>query len=427
MTTIFDLTPRQKEVRKLLGGPQTHSLLFGGSRSGKTFIIEYAKAVRAIRSPNSRHLMARHQNIDVRQSVLQDTFPKMMRLAFPNVAYSVNKQDQYVQLPNGSELWYAGLDDKERVEKILGKEYATIAVNEASQVKYDTIETLRTRLAQKCFTDSGVELPLRAYYDLNPSGSSHWTYQEFIKSLKPNGEIVADPEDYAYAVMNPGDNPHLPEAYLKQLAGLSSLQRKRFLHGEYLTDMPGALWTRDMLNDARSKSIGGDRRRVVVGVDPSGGAGERGIVVACKEGDNDYAILQDASGIMSAEEYGRRAAAMADKYDADAIAVERNYGGDMAKAIIDGFEPRARVIMVTASRGKHVRAEPISALYEKNRVRHDGVFQELEDQMTQITANGWEGEGKSPDRLDAAVWALTELSGDESVSAAVFLPKRLRR
>lgn len=424
-TTTFSLTQKQKEARKLLGRGQTHSLLFGGSRSGKTFIIEYAKAVRAIRCPNSRHLMARHHNIDVRQSVLQDTFPKMMRLAFPRVEYETNKADQYVTLPNGSELWYAGLDDKERVEKILGKEYATIAVNEASQVRYETVETLRTRLAQAAYLPDGRLLPLRAYYDLNPSGSSHWTYQEFIKHRKPNGEEVMDPDDFAHLVMNPLDNPHLPEAYLKQLRGLSALQRKRFLDGEYLTDMPGALWTRAMLDEARGASPGGERRRVAVGVDPSGGSGERGIVVAAKEGNDHYAVLQDASGMMSAEEYGRRTVAMADKWEADVIAVERNYGGDMAKAIIEGFKPRARVVMVTATRGKHVRAEPISALYEKGLVRHDDQFTELEDQMTQITANGWEGETDSPDRLDALVWALTELSG-EHAPAAVFLSARNR-
>lgn len=370
--------------------------------------------------------MARHQNIDVRQSVLQDTFPKMMRLAFPRVEYQVNKTDQFVTLANGAELWYAGLDDKERVEKILGKEYATIAVNEASQVSYDTIETLRTRLAQAAFTADGEPLPLRAYYDLNPSGSSHWTYQEFIKGLRPNGEPVLDHDDFAHVVMNPLDNPHLPPAYLKQLAGLSSLQRKRFLEGEYLTDMPGALWKRDMIDTARGKSPGGERRRVVVGVDPSGGAGERGIVVAAKEGDDDFVVLQDASGMMSAKEYGQRVVRMADKWEADAIVVERNFGGDMAEAIILNEDPFARVIMVNASRGKHIRAEPISALYEKNRVRHAGQFQELEDQMTQITANGWEGEGDSPDRLDALVWALTELAGEEAAPAAVFLSRKNR-
>jgi phage terminase large subunit-like protein len=236
-----------------------------------------------------------------------------------------------------------------------------------------------------------------------------------------------DPEDFAHVVMNPLDNPHLPEAYLKQLKGLSTLQRKRFLEGEYLTDMPGSLWKRDMLDAARGKKPGGERRRTVVGVDPSGGAGERGIVVAAQEGDDDYVVLQDASGMMSAKEYGVRVVQMADKWDADAIVVEKNFGGDMAEAVITNEDPSARVIMVTATRGKHIRAEPISALYEKNRVRHEGQFQELEDQMTQITANGWEGEGDSPDRLDALVWALTELNGDDSTPAFVALSAKNRR
>ncbi|MGK3799681.1 hypothetical protein, partial [Enterococcus faecium] len=87
------------------------------------------------------HLIARLHNIDVRQAVMLDTWPKMMRICFPDVPYKVNKSDQYVTLGKDSEVWMGGLDDKERVEKILGKEFATVYVNESSQVAFDTIVT----------------------------------------------------------------------------------------------------------------------------------------------------------------------------------------------------------------------------------------------------------------------------------------------
>lgn len=86
---------------------------------------------------------------------MMDTFPKMLELAFPDVPVITHKGDQYIELDNGAEIWFGGLDDKERVDKILGKEYATIYANEASQISYATITTLRTRLAQKIDKSNG--------------------------------------------------------------------------------------------------------------------------------------------------------------------------------------------------------------------------------------------------------------------------------
>lgn len=416
----FELTPKQKEARALLGGPATHNLLYGGSRSGKTFLICYANAVRALKASGSRHVIARLHNIDVRQSVLQDTWPKMMRLAFPTIEWTPNRVDQYVELSNGSQVWFAGLDDKERLDKILGKEFATISINEASQVSYQAAEILRTRLAQAVDSDTTREpLALKAYYDLNPVGRAHWTYREFHQGVKPNGEEVADPADFAYLVMNPADNPHLPAAYLKQLEGLSSRQRKRFLEGEYLADVPGALWTSAMIEKHRIPRIRLDELdRIVIGVDPATSAGEgsneTGIVVAGLKGTGQEArgyVLHDASGIYTPSGWARRVIELLDLFGADRIVAEGNQGGAMVEQTIRSERASAPVKIVYASRGKDARAEPVSALYEVGRVHHVGPlrdregFSGLEDQMTSWVP----GEGESPDRLDALVWAITEL------------------
>lgn len=168
-TALFKRTDKQAEQAAMVHGPARHGLAYGGSRSGKTFGFCELIGGRALSAPGSRHLIARLHNIDVRQSVMLDTWPKMMGLAFPDVPYEVNKSDQYAKLPDGSEVWFGGLDDKERVDKILGKEYATIYVNESSQVAYETVLTLRTRLAQACFRRDGSRLPLKGLYDLNPT------------------------------------------------------------------------------------------------------------------------------------------------------------------------------------------------------------------------------------------------------------------
>ena len=128
------LTPKQTEANKLLAGSATHIMLFGGSRSGKTFVLVRAVCLRAIKAPSSRHAIVRFRFNAVKNSIVMDTFPKVMALCFPGVKYELNKSDWYARFPNGSEVWFAGLDDKERTEKILGMEFVTIYSNECSQI-----------------------------------------------------------------------------------------------------------------------------------------------------------------------------------------------------------------------------------------------------------------------------------------------------
>lgn len=181
---------------------------------------------------------------------------------------------------------------------------------------------------------------------------------------------------------------------------------------ELLDDVPGALWTASLFK--RVKDLG-EFQRIVVGVDPSGasgedddGADEIGIVVAGKRHDGTYAIIEDASCKLSPSGWGRRSVERYRDHLADAIIAERNFGGAMVEAVIRTANQNAKVKLVTASRGKAVRAEPVAALYEQGRVDHAAGLEELEDQMMHMTSSGYVGDG-SPDRLDAAVWAVTEL------------------
>jgi len=415
-TKPFELTPKQADGYRLMGGPQTHTLLYGGSRSGKTFLICYANGMRAIKAPGSRHAITRLHNIDVRQSVMMDTFPKVMRLAWPDVGVTLNKSDQFatVETEDGtSEIWFAGLDDKERVDKVLGKEFATITVNEASQVTYAAVETLRTRLAQAIIRPNGRPLKLRAFYDLNPSGRAHWTYKEFHEGVKPTGERVMRREDFAYLVMNPMDNPHLPAAYLEQLQGLSARQRKRFLEGQYLADVPGALWSSDMIEKGRQPLFDPkNATRIVVAIDPAITANpesdETGIIAAAVQGYGKGAhgyVLRDVSGRYSPLGWAKKAVDLYKELGADRIVAEGNQGGEMVRQTLKSVDANVPIKIVHASRGKQARAEPVAALYEEGRVHHVGALTGLEDQMT-----AWvPGESDSPDRVDALVWAMNEL------------------
>lgn len=188
------------------------------------------------------------------------------------------------------------------------------------------------------------------------------------------------------------------------------------LDGEVLEDVEGALWTRDMIEAARTGEEFSVETftRVVVSVDPSGSDGEdagdqQGIIAAGQLPDGRFAVIDDASCRLRPEGWALVVKKLYDRVQADRVVAEKNFGGDMVRAVIQAAAPNLPVRIVTASRGKAQRAEPISALYEQRKVVHVKPLPELEDQMCNFTALGYVGEG-SPDRVDALVWALTDLA-----------------
>ena len=146
---MFVKTEKQRIALDLLGSDPKYTLLYGGSRSGKSFIIIYAIIHRALRVAGSRHLIVRFAFNHAKQSLWHDTIPKVLSLCFPGVNPVLNKSVWFIEFGNGSQIWLGGLDDKDRTEKVLGNEYATIFINEASQVSYQSYSILLTRLAQK--------------------------------------------------------------------------------------------------------------------------------------------------------------------------------------------------------------------------------------------------------------------------------------
>ncbi len=202
------------------------------------------------------------------------------------------------------------------------------------------------------------------------------------------------------------------------------------LGGEVVTEVEGALWTPDMIDSNRVDDIG-YTDRVVVGVDPPGGATEAGIVTAaaarrpciCGErSQRHFYVLADDSLQAPPEAWGRTVGVAYDRHQADRVIGEVNFGGDMVAAVLRSVRPDLAYKPVRASRGKTRRAEPVAALYgsfpsgDGGRVHHVGVFPELEEEMTSYV----EGEaGWSPNRLDAMVWAVSELAGERQVSRDV--------
>lgn len=200
------------------------------------------------------------------------------------------------------------------------------------------------------------------------------------------------------------------------------------LNAEILGDLPGALWSQrliDLHRTAEKPEIG----RTVVSVDPAvtntEDSDDHGIVVAGMGPDQEGYVLDDCSMQGSPLDWAEKAIQKAKEHDADGVVVEVNQGGDMVAHTLRAIAPNLNIIEVRATKGKHVRAEPIAALYEQGRIRHVGQFPELENQMCQMTTEGFQGDG-SPDRVDAMVWAFTELFPDMTEKIAQPLPKRRR-
>jgi hypothetical protein len=429
----FTPNPKQIIAAELMSRPQLHTCFVGGARAGKTFWIVRAIILRAMRAPSSRHLIARHRYKHVVASIWNDTLPKVMRECWPDIQYVNHIADGYLTLQNGSEIWFLGLDEKERVDKVLGLEFATIFLNECSQISFASTLVVRTRLAQKI-----AGLPLRAYYDLNPTGSMHWTNREFGQGKDPmTGQPLFNPEDYARIYMNPEDNAeNLDEATLRMYRNLPGKYRKRFYEGVYVPEIENALWTMDTLALCRRRPEEvniNQMQRMVVGVDPSGTKGDEetrsnevGIIVAGLGWDGCGYLFDDLTCNLPPEGWARRVINAYRNYMCDHVIAESNFGGDMVRATIHAADRSVPVRMVTASRGKALRAEPISALYEptttqpgvipaKGKIFHvgdDAKWARLEEQMLNFSSAGYEGD-KSPDAVDAAVHALTDLMIDK--------------
>ncbi|MDR6182029.1 phage terminase large subunit [Asaia bogorensis] len=425
----FRLNPGQAEANKLLASPATHILLRGGSRSGKTFVLIRAMVMRAMRVPGTRHGVFRHRFNALKHSVIFDTFPKVMSLCFPGAPYSLNKTDWFVTFPNGSEILFHGLDSSDRTEKILGLEFATVYLNEASQISYGARNMLLTRLAQKS------DLRVREYIDANPPTTSHWLYGLFEEKIEPkSGEPLRDTGDYVTMQINPGSNrENLSEAYLSQLESLPEKERQRFLYGNYQTAIEGALWVLDrikrapMVTDGNLDAVRDQMSRIVVAVDPSGCEGQEdyrsdeiGISVCGLDPDGVGHVLEDLSGRYGPSQWANVAISAYDRWRADVIVAERNFGGALVEANLRSVRDTVPVKVVTASRGKVARAQPVAGLYEQGRVVHHGRLPDLEEQLVQFSTAGYQG-AKSPDRADAAVWAITELMlGAEADWTAIY-------
>lgn len=400
----FIKTAKQRELIDTMN-QHHYSLAYGGSRSGKTTGIVRNMILRGIHHP-SRHLIVRHRFNHAKTSLMYDTIPKVFGMCFPGLKYDENKSDSFYswrsQSGGESQLWVGGIDDKERVEKILGNEYSTIAANEISQIEFDAISMLQTRLAES----SGLKL--RFYMDCNPPPKSHWSYRYFHFGENPDGSKHG--MDIGYCVLNPMDNlANLPPDYIKILEGLPKRKRERFLLGLFLQDVEGALWTDQIINASQARGYG-EIVETVIAVDPATtdnpGSDECGIVVCSLDEFGGGVVQADWSKQTSTKRWSQMVVNAFHEYEANHVVAETNQGGDLVAQAIHGIDPNIPVLSVHAAKGKRARAEPVAMLYDQGRISHEPGLMKLEEEMTTWLPREQKW---SPNRIDAMVWGFWDL------------------
>jgi phage terminase large subunit-like protein len=227
--------------------------------------------------------------------------------------------------------------------------------------------------------------------------------------------LMADPKTAVTHAATAANALHLSPRFLETVVARYAGTRlgRQELDGEIVEERADALWSRAGIESCRVEAAP-PLMRIVVAVDPpassSKGADACGLVAAGRTEDGTlYVIADETVAQVSPAAWSRKAIALWHKLSADALVAEVNQGGEMVRAIVGQADPNVPVIEVRAYKGKWLRAEPIAALYEQGRVKHAGVFPALEDEMCDFGLDGL-SQGRSPDRLDALVWALTALN-----------------
>lgn len=358
-----------------LRAPHRFRAYIGGVGSGKTFggclasLIASQKAERgAIVAPS--------------YPMLEDVvLPTFKMLAQGGISKLKEAAPQKAVLTNGSTILFRSADKPDRLR---GTNLGWFWIDEGALVEEDTWDILLGRLRLD---------PGRAWLTTTPKGYD-WIYERFIDSPSDEHVVIRSTTK---------ENPYLPDDFIESLESeYTARLRKQEMEGRFV-EAEGALWSWQYIERQDDPP---DMQRIVVGVDPAGGGpDEVGIVVVGKAGGLAY-VLDDASMKGSPNAWASAVVSAYRRHEADRVVAEKNFGGDMVKSTLQTADANLPVDVITASRGKQQRAEPVAALYEQGKVFHVGEHKKLEDQMTT-----WDPEesSDSPDRVDALVWGLTDL------------------
>lgn len=379
--------------------PQTRYFLVTGSRgSGKSYTVNLFLLNLTYESGHVI-LFTRYTLVSAFISIIPEFIDKIELLG-KQADFEVT-QSEIINKVTGSKILFRGIKTSSGVNTANLKSIAgvtTFVLEEAEElIDEDVFDRIDLSVRDK-------NLPNRVILVMNPSFKSHWVYKRFVHN--PMAEYCTNIHTtYLDNVQN------LSQSFIDQANRVKEENLHRYEHlflGKWLDDAEGLLWNRPILDRARITAKP-ELKRIVVAIDPAVTANmesdETGIIVAGKDSDGKGYVLEDLSGKYSPNEWAKIAQQAAKNWNADCIVAEKNQGGEMVESVIKSTGTPTRIKLVTATKGKYVRAEPIYSLYEQHKIYHVGHFPLLESQMITFDPD----KGKSPDRVDALVWGMTEL------------------
>ncbi len=450
---FLDFNEDQKEAYKLATSPDyKFHLFYGGGGSGKSFLILSIIILRALAAEKSRHGIFRLTRSSCDTTLFSKTLHEVFDAILPGYLQrndvDVSLSDMTVTLHNGSLLMFDGLDEN-RLKKIDGNEYQTVWLNECNEFSYAHVSRLVGRMRGIKLKADGKELRHKLFVDCNPNSQADWEYKAFILGINPaDGDALPNHGKWVHQKLRPAANLHNVGAdYIDNMrASMSAADRKRYIDGDWASANPDATFNEAMFVDHRIPKppveVGGMERertpqetllmleqrgitleRVTVAVDPA--------VTADPKSDLSGITVQGIAGFLNAEtgKWEQHAYVLADEslrgtpdqvcnevckaysaWGASRIIMEKNQGGLWLESTLRSHFPNAPLKFVSATAttgGKGSRAEPVSAQYERGMVHHVGTLRELETQMCDFGSAA--SRRKSPDRMDAVVWGITEL------------------
>ncbi len=392
------------KVFEPLWQPARYKGAHGGRGSGKSYNFAAMAVVVAASTPGARGVCIREVQKSLRDSAKRLIEDTIERLGLGSQFEIIQSE---IRTPGSGSITFMGMQDHtaESVKSLEGLDWAW--VEEAQTLSARSLELLRPTIRGR--EGGSSEL----WFSWNPRNASD-PVDRLLRGaeLPPNAVVVQS---------NYSENPFFPAELDAEREFDKRDNPDRYAHtwlGAYEPQAIGAIWTRQVIHEGRVSEMPVERYRTVVGIDPAVTNTEmsdyHGVSVCAAGADQRGYVLEDASLHGTPKQWATRAVAMFDKWGADAIVVEINQGGDMVKHTLQTIRDTLPIIEVRATRGKHVRAEPISAMYHTGRISHVGSFPEMEDQLCNFTAFGYEGED-SPDRAEAMIWCMTELFPDLTI------------
>lgn len=403
-----------------------YCILTGGRGSGKSFALATGLAL-AIQDPGYTVLYTRWTMASARDSIIPEFREKIDRLGIKGITEGV----QDINHTGGSRILFRGIKTSQGTQTAKLKSLQGVNVwvlDEAEEMPSESVFDV----IDLSIRDS--RRPCRVILSLNPALRTHWIYRRWFNgaSVQPGTCGVDESSGVTYIHTDYRDNiRNLPADFVKLARECRANNALRYQHvwlGQWVDQREGALWSWESINDNRIATDElPDMARVVVAVDPAvtsrEDSDETGIIVAGRGVDGRCYVLADVSGRLTPLEWAQRAVVEYRKHKADRIVAEINQGGEMVEATIRNVDRTVSYLGVHASRGKITRAEPIAALYAQGRVSHVGTHRDLEAEM--LTYCGYDSDA-SPNRLDAAVWALTELANIDQVAESAALQSAAR-